>query len=271
MKRLFAILAAALIIALLAVPAAALTSTNTTAAYATVCPVIDGDIDEIWNYTEAQNVPDIGDITNSYTKLLWNEKGLYLLAYVEDASVTTDDADARNSVDFWVSEKNTQDVGYDADPGDWHFCKASDGTECYYTGNAKVYDVAERTVKTTGKGYIVEMFVPYLSDLKAAEGTVIGYTVSINDDNDDDGVRNEYTFWATSDDDGAYWENTLALCDLTFKAGPDASVFAPAAEEAPATAEAAPAVIAPATADTVAVAAAVAVLGAAVVVCSKKH
>lgn len=231
MKKLALILSALILVLSMSVFAA---DDGTTAAYATVKPVIDGQIDEIWQYTSKQVLPDDYDISDSYTQILWDETGLYFLAAVGDTSITEDDVDARNSVDLWISEKNTKSDGYASDPGDWHFCKSSDGHEIYYTGNSKVYDVAERAVARTDKGYIVELYVPYLSDIKAKEGTVIGYTVSINDDFDGDGVRDAYVYWTTSDLNTAYWENTSALVDITLTSGPDASIFAPPETEAPA-------------------------------------
>ncbi len=195
-----------------------------TAAKATVAPVIDGQIDEIWDYTEAQTVNTSAsegvEVSAAYTKILWDDTGLYFLAVVTDDSITEKDADARNSVDFWISEKNTKTDGFDADAGDWHFCKASDGTECYYTGNEKIYDVAESYVDLTADGYVIEFYAPFLSDITPAVGTKIGYTVSVNDDVDGDGVRDGYSYWSVTADDGAYWSNTKALCDVTLVDGP---------------------------------------------------
>lgn len=248
---------------------------GTTAAYATVKPVIDGQIDEIWEYTSKQVLPDEYDISNSYTKILWDESGLYLLAVVGDESITENDVDARNSVDFWVSEKNTKAMGYATDPGDWHFCKASDGHELYYTGNENVYEVAESAVVLTDTGYIIELYVPYLSDIKPQEGTVIGYTVSINDDFDGDGVRDGYVFWAHSDENEAYWENTSALIDVTLVAGPDPLIFAPEteapAEDAPAEEEPSQVQVAPQTFDMMFFAAAAAVATASAAIAAGKR
>ncbi len=225
MKKTLSMILAALTMAAMTTTALAdETGLVSTAAKATVAPVIDGEIDEIWDYTEAQKVDTSAsegvEVSAAYTKILWDDTGLYFLAVVTDDSITDADKDARNSVDFWVSEKNTVTDGFAADAGDWHFCKASDGTEAYYTGNEKIYEVAESYVNLTADGYVIELYAPFLSDLTPAVGTKIGYTVSVNDDIDGDGVRDGYSYWSVSEADGAYWSNTKALCDVTFVDGP---------------------------------------------------
>lgn len=225
MKKLTSILLAlSMAVSLTVAISANTTGETSTASYATVAPVIDGQIDEIWNHTAHQNiaVPDDFeyDITGGYTALLWDETGYYLLAVVEDISLTENDQEARNSVDFWFSEANTKTDSFSTDSGDWHFCKASDGTECYYTGNENVYKVAKSAVTTSEDGYIVELYVPFLGAKAPALGAKIGYTVSFNDDVDNDGVRDGYVFWSVTEDSDAYWENTSALPNVELVAGP---------------------------------------------------
>lgn len=225
MKKLASILLAlSMAVSLTVAISANATGEVSTASYATVAPVIDGQIDEIWNHTARQTiaVPDDFeyDITGGYTSLLWDETGYYLLAVVEDISLTENDQEARNSVDFWFSEANTKTDSFSTDSGDWHFCKASDGTECYYTGNENVYKVAKSAVTTSEDGYIVELYVPYLGAKAPALGAKIGYTVSFNDDTDNDGVRDGYVYWSVTEDSDAYWEKTAALPDVELIAGP---------------------------------------------------
>ena len=225
MKKLASLLLAlSMAVSLTVAISANTTGEVSTASYATVAPVIDGQIDEIWNHTARQTiaVPDDFeyDITGGYTSLLWDETGYYLLAVVEDISLTENDQEARNSVDFWFSEANTKTDSFSTDSGDWHFCKASDGTECYYTGNENVYKVAKSAVTTSEDGYIVELYVPYLGAKAPALGAKIGYTVSFNDDTDNDGARDGYVYWSVTEDSDAYWEKTAALPDVELIAGP---------------------------------------------------
>ena len=82
---------------------------------ATVAPVIDGKIDKIWSYapeikpTQSGDSPTEGLKDKSYFKMLWDDKGFYVLAYVADTTVNPDVAgDARmhvaNGLELYVSE-----------------------------------------------------------------------------------------------------------------------------------------------------------------------
>ena len=279
MKKLLSILfALSMAVSLTAAISANSTGETSTAAYATVAPVIDGQIDEIWNHTAHQtiSVPEEYeyDITGGYTAILWDETGYYLLAVVEDISLTENDPEARNSVDFWFSEANTKTDSFSSDPGDWHFCKASDGTECYYTGNEKVYSVAKSAVTTSEDGYIVELYVPYLGTKAPSLGAKIGYTVSFNDDVDNDGARDGYVFWSVTADSDAYWEKALALPDVELVQGPTLEELGIVTETTPEvvdTPAAEAVVISPKTADASWIAAIAAVLSAAGYIFAKKH
>lgn len=278
MKKIFSILlAVSMAVSLTVAISANTTGETSTASYATVAPVIDGQIDEIWNHTARQTIaiPDDFeyDITGGYTSLLWDESGYYLLAVVEDMSLTENDLEARNSVDFWFSEANTKTDSFSTDPGDWHFCKASDGTECYYTGNENVYKVAKSAVTTSADGYIVELYVPYLGAKAPALGTKIGYTVSFNDDVDNDGVRDGYVFWSVPEDSNAYWEKTSALPDVELVAGPKLEDLGLVPETTAETVDAAAetVVAAPKTLDAGVIAAISAIVSAIGYTISKKH
>ncbi len=197
------------------------------AAFATDKPKIDGKIDSVWRKSskmQGDHINDMygttldmetytGDLTSSYAQMLWSEEGLYFIGVVFDTTITEDDTNARNSVDFWVSEKNTKEMGYQGD-GDWHYCIASDGTEYQYTGNHKIGDVAETAVKVYKNRYVVELFVPYQSEFQAKEGTVIAVNVSFNDDIDGDGVSDVCTYWNLNEESKVYWVNTSALAEV---------------------------------------------------------
>ncbi len=188
---------------------------TSTANYATETPLIDGKIDDVWATTEKQVIDPSSSagvlISSAYTKVLWDDYGLYILAVVEDDTFTTDDAAAVNSVNFWVSEKNTRLMGWNNDPGDWYFTVASDGTVPSYPGMEKVFEAAESAILSTRNGYTIELFVPYLSDIAPAAGVKIGYNATVNDDIDNDQVRDGYTYWSCSSENSSYWENTLGI------------------------------------------------------------
>lgn len=251
--------------------------TKATAREATVKPEIDGVIDQVWGDADRMYGSNWGDTTeglenlsivNSYASLMWDADGLYLLGVMYDTTIPdAEDVEARNSIDFWVSETYTDDTTFDAADGDWHYCKASTGEEVYYCGNETVYDEATTAVAVYDDHYVVEIFCPWQTEgFAPAIGTKIGFTVSFNDDIDLDGGRDSYAFWETTEVSGAYWSETQALPKIEFVAGPEVVVDEPA--EAPSTDAPAEA---PITADAGIVAAAAVMAVAAGVVLSKRH
>ena len=277
MKKVLFALALCSVVASMTVSVAAETAAK--APEATIKPAIDGVIDEAWSNADKMYGEVWGDqteglenpsIVNSYASLMWDNDGLYLLGVVYDTNIPdAEDVEARNSIDFWVSETYTDDTTFDAADGDWHYCKASTGEEVYYCGNETVYDEATTAVAVYDEFYVVEIFCPWQTEgFAPAIGTKIGFTVSFNDDIDLDGGRDAYAYWKTTEDSGAYWSETLALPEIEFVAGPEVVVDEPAADE-PATD--APATEAPVTADAGIVAAAAIMAVAAGVVLSKKH
>ena len=276
MKKVLFALALCSVVASMTVSVAA--ETAATAPEATIKPAIDGVIDEAWLNAEKMYGDVWGSTTdglenpsivNSYASLMWDNDGLYLLGVVYDTNIPTEDIEARNSVDFWVSETYTADVTFDGADGDWHYCKASTGEEVYYCGNETVYEEATTAVAVYDEFYVVEIFCPWQTEgFAPAIGTKIGFTVSFNDDIDLDGGRDAYSYWKTTEDSEAYWSETLALPEIEFVAGPEVVVDEPAADEP---AVDAPATEAPVTADAGIVAAAAIMAVAAGVVLSKKH
>lgn len=194
------------------IPVNAATS-DAMAAYASTALVIDGEIDAVWETAETQ-VPTytddiVDDAASGYTKLLWDEDHLYLLAVVTDNTMTDPDLQetSANSVDFWISEKNTQSDTY-ADEGDYHICIDSSGKTHYYVGNEEVYHTMTHALQVTSDGYIIEIMVPFFTLSPAKEGHIIGYNVSINDDVDNDDNRDIFFSWQEYDS-RAYWSTTL--------------------------------------------------------------
>ena len=272
------------------VMAAGEAAARATASEATIKPVIDGQIDAVWNDVEKMYGGIYGDtvdgaenlmIVSSYGSLMWDDEGLYLLGVMYDKTIPESDEGGRNSIDFWVSETYTLDTAYSA-PGDWHICKASTGEEVYYTGNEAVYDksVGQKAVAVYDEYFVVELFIPWQTEgFNPEVGTEIGYTISFNDDTDVDGEREICSLWAVNSADSiAFYAETLALPRVKFVEGPaveaepEATPDAPA-EDVPAEApvEDAPVETAPVTADAGIVAAAAVMAAAAGIVLSKKR
>ena len=249
MRKIIALTITALLIA--SVMALGVFAADYTAPFATSAPTIDGNIDDIWS-TAAEIVPaefhDDDTMCTGYVKILWTQDALYVLEVIKDSTMpdAANGTGSANSVDLWFSEKNTQTDTYDTDDGDYHICINSNGVTCTYTGNLAVYDVIEYKTNPTSDGYVTEIKIPFITIAPAAQGHVIGFNVSLNDDFDNDDARDSYATWMPQEgQDGYYWSstylNTVVFGDIPTETETPVAVEEAAApvEEAPA-AEAAP-------------------------------
>jgi len=228
---------------------AALIDADGYASYATKRPTVDGSIDDIWSTTESMyafmyendqwalsDLQDI-DVATGYTKVLWTEDTLYLLAVIDDVTMDSDAKSTTNGINFWVSETFSGNTDFNSAPGDWHiFCNADGGTN-YYTGNKDVYNQAEMAAARTDTGYIVEVAVPVLTEgFEYSADHKIGYNISVDDDADADNNRDTFTSWQAYDG-RPYWENPSTLNEVALvgkTAGAEETPAEPADPNAPA-------------------------------------
>lgn len=232
MKKTF--ISAMIVVAVILSMAVSSLAVTSTASYATTAPVIDGVIDSIWDTTEAQHTVDGSRDTelcaDGYTKILWDETALYFLAVITDSTmVNSSDDSCTNGVNFWVSENNTESDSFDSEIGDWlYFCSSNGITQFdadkLYIDNAAPYQVALKACVATDDGYIVEVKIPYCSKITPSAGHIIGYTCSIDDEQDGDGERDEYCYTARDvENNGSannYWSATKALGEVELIAAP---------------------------------------------------
>lgn len=225
----------------------AITDCESYANYASTKPVIDGKIDAIWDTTAAQESTYPGDRDgegiSGYTKILWDENGLYYLAVVNDATtLMADNPAGTDSVDFWVSETLSDDAGYPLD-GDYQVSLSPyDIIGDYYIGNADAPDsVIEHAAVINGDGtYILEISMPWMTpDFTPEVGHIMGYNASFNNDIDGDAARDSWISWGPWESQ-PYWSDTMWLSQVELV---KLEVESPAEEEVPA--EEAPAEEAP--------------------------
>ena len=145
-------------------------------------PVIDGAIDEIWK--------DAGTLatSNGYASVLWNESGIYYLAYVYDNSIC-----AKDSCAFWISEDYSLNNawleyysnggGYDEDgkSGAYYVKVTAGGEMSASCTKSDKYEQIEYAV-TQNKGYwVAEIFVPHIGEqTRLAEHERIGFEFTID-------------------------------------------------------------------------------------------
>ena len=188
------------------------------AEYATVLPVIDGEMDDIWYATTGYRT--VGNwesdrVATAVVRVLWTEDALYCLADVEDRTLGDTKNNFSNCVNFWISEKNTTDTTavYGQEPGNWFFSINHHGNISTYNSNGVTAAIPdEYAVTIYESGYIVEFKMNIKSaDLNYSKGYLLGMNVSCDDDVNDDGRRDVYNNLYNF---GSYWSNPGQLPDI---------------------------------------------------------
>ncbi len=209
---------------------------------ASVNPVIDGKIDEVWAEADAENyidrnaidqVPTLGESGETIWKGLWTQEGVYVLL-----SVTDDDFHPYYEVEgsnSWQYDKpelyfdvnfNLKDEGGPS-TGQGHYQVApafadglNDGTLLLCGFNGTEGSIIEYAFNVEDPSYIAEYFVPFESLTDAdgiaidIEGT-IGFDVTIIDrDEGDEGERS--AVWSNNGENGFSWTNMDDAGTITF-------------------------------------------------------
>ncbi len=119
------------------------TETSTrTASYATIKPVIDGSIDEIWNTTEQLDfsAPSQGKQT-AYAKVLWDETGLYILTCITPNVQVS----YHKAVTYYISEQFYNENNNDPMTKWWNYPDEATAKYNLYKGNYAFRVVPETT------------------------------------------------------------------------------------------------------------------------------
>lgn len=141
-------------------------------------PVIDGDVDALWNNVPAAIPKHVSDKTEASAsfKALWDDRALYILAEVKDKnlSVESNTPYMQDSLEIFLDEYNdkTQEYGID----DLHLRVNCENAQSVDTGNA---DRFFTSTKKTSNGYIIESRIA-LKDIPG-NGKVLGIELQIND------------------------------------------------------------------------------------------
>lgn len=141
-------------------------------------PVIDGEIDEVWDRAEGVTPQYIsGDIeTTAIFRVLWDDHSLYVLAQVRDSDLSVDSPNAyeQDSVEIFLDESNDKTVDYGSD--DLHFRVNYENLRTADTGDPDGFYTG--TV-IDDEGYSVVLRVP-LND-SYDNGDVLGIELQVND------------------------------------------------------------------------------------------
>lgn len=209
---------------------------------ATVNPVIDGEIDEVWAEADAANsiernaldhVPTLGAPGETIWKGLWTQEGIYVLLSVTDddfhpyyevpgsASWQYDKPELYLDVNFELADGG----GPSSSLGHYQVAPAfteglNDGTVFTCGFNGVDGDIVTYAAIVEEPNYVIEYFVPFESLTDAdgiavdIEGT-IGFDITIVDrDEGDDGER--LAVWSNTGDNGLAWTNMDDAGLITF-------------------------------------------------------
>ncbi len=146
-------------------------------------PVIDGEIDPVWDRAEfletRVNVTG-NDSAWARFKLLWDENYLYVLADVTDATpvTSTQEVKDQDSVEMFVDYYRKGKGVYDEGCGQYRVSR-----ENRKSGFGPILlEKFVTAVKPTSKGYLVEAAIPFHEGIKGSEGMTIGFELKVNDD-----------------------------------------------------------------------------------------
>jgi len=189
------------------------------AAYGT--PIIDGEIDSVWdntNYYMVNRFPASGkEFYKGWFKVLWDENTLYVLAKYYEKYLFSGTGVAWNddSIDIYVDEwRKGQNGG-----GEGYYQIRSDFEE----NISGMYWKETITVKTTTSdtGFVMEMAFP-LHDVKTKENLRLGFEVMMTAA-EKNGIEKRMYNWNCKSNWG--WENTNCYGELILKKAVDVKPF----------------------------------------------
>lgn len=178
-------------------------------------PVIDGDIDGIWTCASALTTDRwVQGTSGSSAKVrtLWDGNRLYVLAEVTDSLLTKRSANVweQDSVEIFLDQNNARTNPYDADDGQYRINFDNEQSVSPGSSSGRLVSAAKRTAN----GYIVEASIAWTGTPPVA-GSLIGFDVQVNNDQDDDGVRDSIAIW--NDMTGMSWQNLSEIGLLELK------------------------------------------------------
>ncbi len=217
---------------------------------ASVAPVIDGEVDEVWAEAEAEinivtpyldNVATLGDPGETTWQALWTDEGIYVLLRVGDDGFYPHYIDGVNSWEYDKPEIYF-DVNYEledavgpstANSGHYQVAPAfedgsNDGTlrTCGFNGTEG--DFIEFAFMVEDPSYIAEYFIPF-ENLVDKDGVGIdktadmGFDVTIIDREPGDDAANSVT-WMNNGANGSSWVN-MDDCGVVVFDGAEAGIY----------------------------------------------
>lgn len=173
-------------------------------------PVVDGEIDEIWETAPAIVPKHISGNVNASAvfKVLWDDYALYTLAIVKDSklSVKSEYPYMQDSLEIFLDENNDKTQEYGAD--DLHFRVNYENSRSADNGNIERFYTA---AKRLDDGYIIETRIALKT--KSSIGKVMGIELQINDSVGTERLGTINVF----DETGTAWNDTSKFGEVILR------------------------------------------------------
>lgn len=175
-------------------------------------PVIDGQVDAVWN-AAASIATDTWVLGSSgataKVRLLWDDSYLYVLADIKDSLLSKASADAwkQDSIELFIDRNNAKTSTYQQDDGQY---RINFDNQQSFGGGASAATLKSAATRTAD-GYRVEAAIA-LDAQYAALGTYLGFDAQVNDDATGSGARSSVATW--TDPTGNSYQNTSGFGTL---------------------------------------------------------
>ncbi|WP_169085705.1 endo-1,4-beta-xylanase [Paenibacillus sp. PL91] len=178
-------------------------------------PILDGELDAIWanaNKLDTAVKVEGGEGSKAEFYTMWDDEHLYVYAMVTDKKLSAASANPweHDSIEIFLDQNNGKTSSYDADDGQYRINFENVRTVGGHASHDN-YNAVTKSVYGPGDiatGYIVEAAVD-LDMIAPRNGTVIGFDLQVN--NDDNGTGKRDSVWMWNDPTGKSYENTSRL------------------------------------------------------------
>jgi hypothetical protein len=163
---------------------------------------VDGNVAEAdYVFGNELAVRTIGDSNNRVTwAAVWDTAGLFVAARVLDDGARNDSTNPweDDSFELYLDADHTHGTAYDAQDRQFVIGRGDPDTALFERFGRKTGVIAKTVNRADGRGYTVEMFVPWsnLGIATPASGKVLGFDVGCNDDDTATAPREGQTMWA---------------------------------------------------------------------------
>ncbi|ADU28823.1 endo-1,4-beta-xylanase [Evansella cellulosilytica] len=181
-------------------------------------PTINGELDDIWQIAtvfETDTWVEGESGSTASVRALWDDEYLYVFAEVTDSQLSnvSNNEWEQDSVEIFVDQNNEKTNYYQLDDGQFRV-----NFENEVSINGFGSDTFRSATAITEEGYIVEAAIK-LEAIEPVEGTVIGFDIQVNNDENGDGVRNSVVTW--NDPTGESYQSTSQFGELQFVLEPE--------------------------------------------------